>query len=107
MNCIDVINLALSRAHGQGYRLKGTLTSDYEQVIVDTLDESTYELQIQVSGRSGKEKLELNLHQLLYDVKFAKSIFGDLWETHLNLLSSCPDQYEYLQHYLLQSRSAA
>ena len=102
MDNIEVIHSALERAHQHGFRLKEALTKDYTELDVTELNEETGYFVASVEGKSGKESLNLNLRLLLFDVTFARALFGDYWETHLNLMACSAKPLEYLQAYLLE-----
>ena len=102
MNTTEVIHLALEKAHQEGYRMKEALTEDYVEINVTEYDEKSGLITVHVKGKSGKDTLQLNIRQLLFDVVFARALFGDYWETHLNLMACSANQVEYLQTYLLQ-----
>lgn len=80
MKNYEAIQLALDKVHGQGYRVKEALTKDYFTSKVLQYDEDSGQIELEVNGKTGKERVLLNLRLLLFDLTFARALFGDFWE---------------------------
>ncbi len=97
----DVLERLLVRAHQNGYKFNTTSNLAYTSFLVSSFNSQTGKFTVMLKSDDNRQELVyISLALLLFDISFAKSVFGSFWETHLNLLIATKDKVEYIRNYL-------
>ncbi len=98
-NSKELLYTILLQAKKAGYRFKNFL-DDYDSFSITSFNPDSGRLVLVLKSQAKLQLIYDSVFLLMFDVTFAKAIFGDNWEQNLVELAETSDKIKYLADHL-------
>lgn len=91
----DLLIRIIHRAKQSGFKFRN-LIDDYEYFSISTFNPESGRLVIILRNAERHQIIYDSIYLLFFDINFAKALFGENWEQHLDALAKSGNKLEYL-----------